>query len=484
MFTTRTRLSSSGNNNLPPSPPSLPVIGNLHQLGTHPHRFLRALSDKYGPLMFMHLGQVPTLIVSSADMVKEIIKTHDIVFSNRPNTLGAEIMLYGGKDVAFSSYGEYWRLARKVSVVELLSLKRVKLFQYVREEEVDLLISIIRKACCFEGSVNLSKMLIATSNNIVARCMLGQRVEDENGQSRFGELSRKIMVDFMAFSVGDFFPFLRWVDVLRGLNGRFTASSKALDSFFDKVIQEHKAVMKSNDGSGQNLKDDFVDILLRVQEEENLTLEHLKAILLDMFVGGSDTTSTALEWLMAELLRNPRVMKKAQEEVRKVVGNKSKIDPNDINKMSYLSCVIKENQRLHPSLPLLLPRETSASVEVGGYHVPAKTRVFINAWAIQRDRSIWEKPEEFIPERFENNPIDLKGQDHHDLVVFGCGRRACPGMSFAMASMEYVAANLLYWFDWELFGNGSSSDLDMSEVYGLSVSKKMALHVVPKPYSP
>ena len=200
-----------------------------------------------------------------------------------------------------------------------------------------------------------------------------------------------------------------------------------------------------------------------------------------MFVGGSDTTSASIEWLVVELLRNPRVMKKAQEEVRKIVGNKPKINMNDIIKMEYLNCVIKENLRLHPSAPLLLPRETSASVEVGGYHVPAKTRVFINAWAIQRDPNIWEKPEEFIPERFENNPVEYTGKGC-ELVLFGCGRRGCPGMAFGMASTEYMVANILYWFDWEL--PADLEDLDMSEVYGLTVSKKSALHVVPIPYSP
>ena len=189
---------------------------------------------------------------------------------------------------------------------------------------------------------------------------------------------------------------------------------------------------------------------------------------------------------MEELLRNPRVMKKAQEEVRKIVGKRPKIDTYDINNMEYLKCVIKENLRLLPPLPLLAPRLTSASVKLGGYHVPAKTIVFINAWEIQRDPSVWEKPEEFIPERFENNPFDFIGQDF-ELVVFGGGRRGCPSMMFGMASMEYMVANLLYWFDWKLFGNGSptsSEDLDMSEVYRLSVSKKSALHVLAMPYSP
>ena len=203
----------------------------------------------------------------------------------------------------------------------------------------------------------------------------------------------------------------------------------------------------------------------------------------DMFVGGSDTTSVGLEWLMAELVKNPRVMRKVQEEVRRVVGNKPKIDMNDINQMDYLKCVIKENLRLHPSLPLLLPRETSANITLEGYEIPANTQVFINAWAIHRNPSSWERPEEFIPERFENITIDYKGQDF-EFVTFGSGRRGCPGMAFAIASTEFIITNLLYWFDWKFVGDGLPEDLDMSDSYGLSVYKKVPLHLKPIPYSP
>ena len=203
-----------------------------------------------------------------------------------------------------------------------------------------------------------------------------------------------------------------------------------------------------------------------------------------MFVGGSDTTSTSLEWLMAEIIRHPNVMKKVQEEVRRVVGEKTNIEMNDINKMEYLTCVTKENLRLHPPVPLLVPRETTKNIEMGGYHIPAKTRVFINAWAIQRDPRLWDRPEEFIPERFQNNSVDFKGQDLQ-FVPFGIGRRGCPGMSFGVASTEFVIANLLYWFDWKLPEDGvlGKKNMDMSEVNGLAVHKKFALHLVPIPYS-
>ena len=209
-----------------------------------------------------------------------------------------------------------------------------------------------------------------------------------------------------------------------------------------------------------------------------------------MLLGGVDTVSTVSEWLMAELLRNPKVMKKAQEEVRRVVGQKGKVDTDDINRMHYLRCVFKENLRLHPPAPLLIPRETSKSVEIGGSHVPAKTRVLVNCWAIQRHPGFWDKPEEFVPERFEDNPgFDFKSQEHFQMVPFGFGRRQCLGMQFGIINVEYLIANLLYWFDWKLHTGDDGQallpqDLDMSEVFGISVHKKVPLHVVPIHYSP
>ncbi|XP_024025594.1 cytochrome P450 71A1-like [Morus notabilis] len=480
--------------NLPPSPTRLPLIGNLHQLGTHPHRSFRALSEKYGPLMLLHLGQVPTLVVSSADMVKEIIKNHDVTFANRAKSTASEIIVYGCQDVGFAPYGEHWRQARKICVLHLLSHRRVQQFQAVREEVTAEMIDRIGRASRSrkDSSINLSELLIAASNNILSRCVLGRNFADQDGPSRFGELSRKIVENMVAFSVGDFFPSLTWLDNLTGLIGRLNLMFKEVDTFFDEVIEEHRAVLLEggDDIGGSNIKD-FVDILLGVQKlgmlDFDLTLNKMKAILVDMFIGGSDTTSATLEWVMAELLRHPKVMEKAQEEVRRVVGiNRSKIDMNVVNQMDYLKCVIKETLRLHPPVPFLVPRETTASVEMGGFHIPEKTRVFINTWAIQRDPNVWDKPEEFVPERFHDSDVDFNGQDFQ-FVPFGSGRRICPGLTFGVFSTEYVIANLLYWFDWKLpvdDGIILPNDLDMSEVYGLVIHKKFPLNIVPIPYSP
>ncbi|XP_023001248.1 cytochrome P450 71A1-like [Cucurbita maxima] len=466
--------------NLPPSPPKLPILGNLHQLGRYPHRSLQELSKKYGPLVFLRLGLIPTLVVSSADIVREIFKNHDISFSNRPKSTAANLFFYGYKDVGFSPYGEYWRGLKKICTLELLSQRRIHEFQYVREEEVEILVNKVHKASSSGLSVNLSELITSTSNNIVSRCIFGEKFEDENGKSRFGELTRRMAKLVVAFSVGDFYPAFGWIDNITGLIGQLKETSRALDTFLEQLIEEHKT-KKRDDFQGD--REDFVDILLQVQQKDDLgfefTRESLKSVLEDMFIAGTDTTASVLEWAIAELARNPTVMKKAQQEIREVVGKKLKIDSDDIVKMEYLRSVIKESLRVHPPAPLLLPRETSEMVKLGGYCIPSKTRVFFNVWAIQRDPKIWENPEEFIPERFMNNPVDFKGQGCH-FLPFGGGRRICPGMNFAFASIEYVLANLLHSFDWKLPDDSMmAQDVDMSEDMGLALIKKHPLVLKP-----
>ncbi|KAK4596131.1 hypothetical protein RGQ29_014256 [Quercus rubra] len=483
------RLNRGGNLNLPPSPPKLPIVGNLHQIGSLPHRSFQALSNKHGPLMFLHLGCVPTLVVSSPEMVKEMLTSHDIVFANRARTTAVDIFLNGSTDLAFAPYGEYWRQVKKICVQELLSPDRVQSFQFLREEEVDIMIKKIQCSCQEGKQVNISEMLLTVSNNIVFRTVIGQRNEGEDGKRRYGELWMRVMEEFACFSFRDYFPFLGWLDVLTVITSRLKRTFKDIDALFELVIKEHKDKMLTTDG-GQSNKENFVEILLQLKEDGmldfDLNQDSIKAILLDMFVGSTDTSITTMDWAMAELMKNPNIMKKAQEEVREVVGRKSKVVVNDVNQMCYLKCIVKETLRLHPPVPFLVPRETSANAKLGGYDIPCKTRVYVNSWAIQRDPKFWDKAEEFLPERFNannSNPIDFIGQDFQ-YIPFGGGRRVCPGMSAGLKTVEYVLANLLYWFDWEFPGSAIGEELDMSEVFGLSIHKKVPLYLAATPYYP
>lgn len=201
-----------------------------------------------------------------------------------------------------------------------------------------------------------------------------------------------------------------------------------------------------------------------------------------MFVAGTDTTYTTVEWTMAELVNHPNVMNKVQEEVRRVVGTKTEVDEDEIKHMDYLICVIKETMRLHPPFVLNLRSLSTTSTSIAGYHIPAGTTAMINSWAIARDPGVWENPDEFIPERFIDNPVDFRGLDF-EFIPFGAGRRGCPGITFGMNSVETILANLLCWFDWELPGGENKKNIDMTEFFGLVVRLKSPLRVVPKPYS-
>ncbi|KAL5708650.1 hypothetical protein ACHQM5_019420 [Ranunculus cassubicifolius] len=465
--------------NLPPSPPKLPIIGHLHLLGALPHRSCQTLSKKYGPLILLKLGKIPTLVVQSAETAKEIMKTHDIFFANRPSITASKHFVYDGKDITFAPYGEYWREMRKVCVLELLSIKRVQSFRYVREEEISNMLNEIKDATLLQKEVNLSELLLTVTSNVISRVALSKRL----GNSVYGELAKKGLKLFGHPSVEDMFPSLKWIDVLTGLDRRMRTTSTKLLQFFDDVIDEHLMARKNN--SDHTDRRDFVDLLLEFEYNLGLTgaeftRENLKGVLMDMFVAGTDTSYVTLEWAMAELVNHPNVMKKLQHEIRRVVGNtKYRVDENVINQMDYLNGVIKEVLRMHPPGVLSVPRESSASVVIEGYTIPTKTRVLVNLWAIGRDPKIWEKADEFIPERFINNPIDFRGQNFN-YIPFGAGRRGCPGISFAVVSIESILANLLYWFDWELPGGEDKKGADMTEVFGLTVGMKYPLHLVPK----
>lgn len=267
--------------NLPPSPTRLPIIGNLHQLAgaLGLHRSFRTLSEKYGPLILVHVFNAPTLVVSSEEMSREVL--NNSAFLNRPLSKATNVLLYGS-DIVFSRYGDYWREAKKLCVVELLNLKRVQAFRYVTEEEVATMMENIRGSCSqSEGvPVDLSKMFLAIASDIVSRCALGGKYETGDGRESFGVVSSRAMELLVAFSFEDLVPSLGWIDVLTGFNRRIRETAKELDSLLDRVIEEHKE--RSSDY--QSDKKDLVDILLHVQKngqlQVNLTEENIKGILL------------------------------------------------------------------------------------------------------------------------------------------------------------------------------------------------------------
>jgi len=203
----------------------------------------------------------------------------------------------------------------------------------------------------------------------------------------------------------------------------------------------------------------------------------------DIFSAGGDTAASTINWAIAEMIRDPRVMKKAQDEVREVFNMKGRVDEICIDELKYLKSVVKETLRLHLPAPLLLPRECGQACEIEGYHVPAKSKVIVNAWAIGRDPNYWSEAERFYPERFIDSSTDYKGSSF-EYLPFGAGRRICPGITFGLINIELALAYLLYHFDWKLPNEMKSEDLDMTEEFGVTVRRKNDLFLIPVTCSP
>lgn len=198
----------------------------------------------------------------------------------------------------------------------------------------------------------------------------------------------------------------------------------------------------------------------------------------DIFTAGSDTAATTINWAMAEMMKDPRVLKKAQAEVREIFHKRGKVGETCMDELKYLRAIIKEVLRLHPPGPLLIPRECAQACEINGYHIPAKSKVIVNAWAIATDPKYWTEPERFYPERFIDSSIDFKGTNF-EYIPFGAGRRICPGMNYGVANIEWILALLLYHFDWILPNGMKNEDLDMTELFGASVIRKDDLNLIP-----
>ncbi|XP_047944423.1 cytochrome P450 71A6-like [Salvia hispanica] len=460
---------------LPPSPPKFPLLGNLHQLGPLPHRSLQSLSHRYGPLMLLHFGKVPVLIASSAEAAREIMKNQDLIFSNRPQLSIPSRLFNNSRDVAFAPYGEYWRQIRSICVLHLLSNKRVQSYSGVREEETSLMVDKIRMLGASSKPVNLSDVIQCMTNGVICRVALGKKYGLE---SDFKKTFADFGVLLGILPLWEYIPCLRWMRRFDGLDKRVERAVEKMDRFLEVVIQEHR-VRERRESDGCEL--DFVDILLDLQRENGsrspIDDDTIKAIVLDMFNAGTDTISTALEWAMTELIRNPETMKTLQNEVREVARNKDEIDEQDLEKMPYLKAVMKESLRLHSPGPLLVPRELTQDTRVLGYDVASGTRVMINVWAISRDPSLWKNPEEFHPERFLETSIDFRGL-HFELTPFGAGRRGCPGITFSVAVDELALAKLVHKFDFRLPNGEKMKELDVSESSGITIHKKCPLFVV------
>ncbi|KAI3760569.1 hypothetical protein L1987_50965 [Smallanthus sonchifolius] len=380
--------SSGVKPHLPPASFRLSNIGHLHLLGRIPHQAFHKLSNRHGPVFRLFLGSTPYVVVTTPETAKEVLKTHENAFLDRPHYLVGSYLSYGEKGLLLAPYGSYWKFLKKIMMSELLNGKTLDLLYPVRHDEINRFIKY-----------------------------LSEKAED----SKSVELERELM---------------------KGFGKRSKDVHRRYDTFMERIIEEHRVARKQERGEAK----DMLSILLDISEDESmetkLTREDIKALIKDVFNGGTDTNAITVEWALAELINHPKIMKNAVDEIDQVVGK---------NRLPTQDCT------------------------VGGYHIPANIATIVNVWSLNRDPAHWESPLEFKPERFEGNQLDVRGQHFH-LLPFGAGRRLCPGTSLSLLLVPTILGAMIQCFEWKTWNNET---VDMEEGVGITIPRANPLVCVP-----
>ncbi|KAJ0973731.1 hypothetical protein J5N97_015696 [Dioscorea zingiberensis] len=483
--------------NLPPSPPSLPFIGHLHLLKPPRNLSIHSLSERYGPVVSLRLGSRPALIVSSPAAITEALIKNDPIFCSHPIFKAGQVLGYNNSTMFFSPYGPYWRNLRRLTALELFSTRRLNLLSSIRSNE---LLSLVRRMVnSSSGEVELKLRLFEMTYNALSKMAVGKRFYGENLEvdidvaNEFRESIQREGLDLVfSFNPRDFFPLLGWFDLL-GLEKRMERLRPKIDGFLSALVEEQR-IQRRNDKQASDRDDNeegeaakeekektrtLLDVMLSMQETdpETYTDVVIKGQILTVLTGGSDTVADTIEAVMLLLLSHPEIMKKARTEIDRNIEPGRILQESDLPKLPYLHNILKETLRLVLPMQGLPPRASSADCTIQGYHVPAGTMLFVNAWGMQLDPELWDDPMSFKPERFTGEKEEGEGEGFTNCkyIPFGAGRRRCPAEQLGFRMVTTVVGVLVQCFDWEPM---SEEEVDIKGLQSLTVPK--GKHVMAK----
>ncbi|KAJ3703043.1 hypothetical protein LUZ61_006748 [Rhynchospora tenuis] len=433
---------------LPPGPQPWPVVGNLYDIKPVQFRCFTEWAEKYGPIMSVWFGTSLAVIISTSDLAKEVLKEHDQHLADHQGT----------------------------------HPQRLELLRPIREDEVTAMIESIFRACTKPDerkSLVVRDHISSVAFNNITRLVFGKRFMDANGViDDQGKEFKAIVSNGIKIGASlSIAEHISWLRCLCPLNEElYRSHNERRDRLTVKMLEEHTQARQK---TGQT-KQHFVDALLTLKEKYDLSNDTVFGLLWDMITAGMDTTVISVEWALSELVRNPHVQGKVQEELDQVLGCNRIMNETDISKLPYLQAVVKESLRLHPPTPLLVPHKARTHVKLGGYDIPKGTNVMVNVWALARDPKVWRNPLEYRPERFIEEDINVKGADFR-ILPFGAGRRVCPGAQLGINLVTSMLGHLLHHFKWSLPSGVRPEDVDMTETPGIVTFMQTPLKAVATP---
>lgn len=461
---------------LPPGPLPVPVFGNWLQVGDDlNHRNLSDLAKKFGQIFLLRMGQRNLVVVSSPELAKEVLHTQGVQFGSRTRNVVFDIFTGKGQDMVFTVYGEHWRKMRRIMTVPFFTNKVVQQYRLGWEEEAGRVVEDVKRnpEAATNGIVLRKRLQLMMYNNMY-RIMFDRKFETEDDplfvslKALNGERSR--LAQSFEYNYGDFIPILR--PFLRGyLKICKEVKDRRLQIFKDYFVEERKKLSSTTSMDNNSLKC-AIDHILDAQQKGEINEDNVLYIVENINVAAIETTLWSIEWGIAELVNHPEIQKKLRHELDTVLGPGVQITEPDTHKLPYLQAVIKETLRYRMAIPLLVPHMNLHDEKLGGYDIPAESKILVNAWWLANNPDHWKNPEEFRPERFlqEEAKVEASGNDFRYLP-FGVGRRSCPGIILALPILGITLGRLVQNFD--LLPPPGQSKIDTSEKGG-----QFSLHIL------
>lgn len=524
LFTT---VFAKPNPNWPPGPVTVPFISSIQWLrrsSTEAEAALRALRSQFGPIISIRRNRGPLIFVFDQALAHEALIQKGAVFADRPKSLPTNKIISSNQhNISSAGYGPKWRLFRRNLTSQILHPSRVKEYSHARKWVLDILLDRLRQAAGAGGGAGGSVGGAAGVSGGAASggggsggggggtasggggdgvvkvkdhfqfamfCLLvlmcfGDKL-DESQIRKIEAVQHRLLLSFSRFQVLNFLPWLTRI-VLRGRwNELFSLRRKQEEVLIPLIRARKEAIGKygneddQNKGGGKWVTS-YVDTLLSLELQDEgdeskrkLTEEELVSVASEFLNAGTDTTSTALQWIMANLVKYPHIQAKLFDELKRVLGGKVEVEEDDLSKLPYLKAVVLEGLRRHPPGHFVLPHAVTQETELGGYTIPPNTVMNFMIAEMGWDAKVWENPMEFKPERFLNgnalSEVDITGSREIKMIPFGAGRRMCPASGLAILHLEYFVANLIWNFEWAAVG-----EVDLSEKQEFTIVMKNPL---------
>ncbi|KAJ1694212.1 hypothetical protein LUZ63_010910 [Rhynchospora breviuscula] len=479
---------------LPPGPLAVPFFGNLlwlPQTSSNIESILHDLHTHYGPIISLRMGSRLLIFISDRHLAHSALITYGATFASRPTqTAIREILTVNYHTISSAKYGSLWRLLRRNLAGEFLHPSRVKFFSLARKWTTDLLKE--KLSCCKITNDNaiIETFQFSMFSLLIYMCF-GKRLEEDYVKQIKSAERDSLLYNGRKLNIFACMPMVtkhlyrkRWKTALN--------LRKRLKGILLPLIEARRELNeKIREGNSRNehkiLEYCYVDTLLdiRLPDEGGRSLidDELIALCSEFLIAGTDTTSTTLEWIMAELVKNQQVQLRLWDEIKLVLSNNNSEDIEEgmLEKMPYLKAVVLEALRRHPPVHLLLHHAVTEDFTLGGYVIPKEAWVSINVANIGMDKEVWDNPTEFKPERFleggEGVDVDITGTKEIKMMPFGAGRRICSGLGIAMLHLEYFVANLVKEFEWKGI-EGDEVDFAEKAEFTVVMKKPLRAHLV------